>query len=131
MAPDPSPSGSLQPLGPPTVFTTLVTLNLFDNPDKEELFHLLSKQVVHIQSDERRFTAHVMIRSIQTPSIIYQILCRVHTKKMTLGLCFTHDSSMSGYTRIMICTIDKDVLGLAFSIYHTIEVNKLQVAFGV
>ena len=38
---------------------------------------------------------------------------------------------MSGYNCIMIRTIDTDVLVLAISIYNTIQVNKLWVAFGV
>lgn len=103
--------------------------------NKEELFHLLSEQVVKIQhqplEDQKEiYSTYEDSVYSNTGNSLSKLAPRTHEEADTRIMLHAYDASTSGYRRIMIRTEDTAVLVLAISIYHTILVDELWVAFG-
>lgn len=104
--------------------------------NKEELFHLLSEQLIHtdeavLVDKEIRSTHEESVLSYGSDGQLSNIMPCTHEEADTRILLHVHDASLCGYTRIMIRTIDTDVVVLALSIFPWIAADELWVAFGV
>ena len=105
-------------------------LRVDDN--KTELFHFLAEQVVCIDKGQKLIVSKKgleVIASSQSFDNCSLSLCD-HDEADVKLILHIADMSAKGYKRVMIRTVDTDVLILATAVYTKISVNELWVAFG-
>lgn len=106
-------------------------LRVDDN--KVELFHLLSEQVASLQVESKEIYTTIeekVLHSGSNRQDLSHLEPCTHEEADTRIMLHVKDSAVCGNQKIMIRTIDTDVVVLAISIFHIIPINELWMAFG-
>ena len=102
--------------------------------NKVELFHFLSEQAALLQVAEGKEVYTTLEEKVLHSGSNRQDLSRlepcIHEEADTRIMLHAKDSAVSGNERIIIRTIDTDIVVLSISIFHVVPVYKLWVAFG-
>lgn len=101
--------------------------------NKKELFDLLSNYVQSIQIDGKQIIVTRDTGAISSTSISnsHMISPCNHEEADTRVLLHAHHAVVQGYSRIMIRTVDTDVIVLAIANFKKIGCQELWIAFGV
>ena len=106
-------------------------MRLDDN--KSELFHYLSQQCVTIEcADNKQVVStlsETVLTSLQTQDISAISPCN-HEKADTRLVLHAQDACNHGYHKLIIRTVDSDVLVIAVALCHYIKPQELWIAFG-
>ncbi|KAK3742923.1 hypothetical protein QZH41_015294 [Actinostola sp. cb2023] len=105
-------------------------LRVDDN--KEELFHLLAEQsvLIHVEGKELYSTYEEKALCSSERHDLSNLEPCTQEEADTRILLHVLDASLSGHRKIMIRTIDTDVVVLAISIFHVISVDELWISYG-
>ncbi|KAK3740395.1 hypothetical protein QZH41_000916 [Actinostola sp. cb2023] len=105
-------------------------LRVDDN--KEELFHLLAEQsvLIHVEGKELYSTYEEKALCSSERNDLSNLEPCTQEEADTRILLHVLDASLSGHRKIMIRTIDTDVVVLAISIFHVISVDELWISYG-
>jgi hypothetical protein len=105
-------------------------LRVDDN--KTELFHFLAEQAVSVEQGQKLIVSTQGGRVIASSELFdtSPISPCNHEEADVKLILHIADMSGQGYKRVMIRTVDTDVLVLAVAVYPKISLNELWVAFG-
>jgi hypothetical protein len=101
--------------------------------NKVELFHLLSEQIALIRVENKEIYTTVeenVLYSGSRRDDLSSLEPCSHEEADTRIMLHVQDAAVCGHQRIMIRTIDTDVVALAISIFHIVPVIELWIAFG-
>ena len=103
--------------------------------NKSELFYLLAQDVVNcsaVQSFEGAVLATDTEEVVSSRDIDLHNVCLCnHEEADTRILLHVKDAAATGHRNVAIRTVDTDVLILAVSYFHELNINELWVEFGV
>ena len=101
--------------------------------NKVELFSMLSKVVVEIDVNGKNVFAtdgENALCSSKSQNMDQMSPC-IHEKADTRIIIHCFDAARKGHQKLMIRTVDTDVMIIAVSYYHLLNVQELWVAFGI
>ena len=103
------------------------------NENKEELFHFLADQLVSVEAE------HGQVISTKGDSVVFNgqrydisslAPCK-HEEADTRLLLHAADAGKCGFNKIMLRTVDTDVLVIAIAAFHKLALSELWIVFGV
>ena len=101
--------------------------------NKEELFHFLVDQLVSVEAEHGQVTStkgDSVVCNGQRDDISGLAPCK-HEETDTRLLLLAADAGKCGFNKIMLRTIDTDVLVIAIATFHELALSELWIAFGV
>ena len=101
--------------------------------NKVELFHLLSEQIAMLRVGNKEIYTTIeenVLHSGSRRDDLSSLEPCSHEEADTRIMLHVQDAAVCGHQRIMIRTIDTDVVALAIAIFHTVPVIELWIAFG-
>lgn len=103
---------------------------LREDKNKTDLFEFLAIHVATIQTEKKVITTYKENVMSANPCDISSLAPCFHEEADTWLFVHAADAVKEGHQRIMIRTVDTDVVILAISIIPTLNVTELWVAFG-
>lgn len=101
--------------------------------NKVELFHMLAGQLTSLQVEGKEIYTTLEEKALHYGSQrddLSNLEPCTHEEADTRIMLHVKDASVCGYRKIMIRTIDTDVVVLAISIFHIVDVDELWLSFG-
>ena len=100
--------------------------------NKQELFKLFANAIVKMKPDRQRLYSTDGDKVLSNPPSLCKERIQPCTQMEADGRLILHaaDASSSGYKKIMIRTVDTDVVILAVAFFQQLNIEELWVAFG-
>lgn len=101
--------------------------------NKEELFHFLADQFVSVEAEHGQVIStkgDSVVCNGQRDDISSLAPCK-HEEADTRLLLHAADAGKCGFTKVMLRTVDTDVLVIAIATFHELALSELWIAFGV
>jgi len=99
--------------------------------NKQELFKLLANAIVKMETEGQRLYTTDGDKVLSNPPLLSKERIQPSTQMEADGRLILHASdASSGYKKIMIRTVDTDVVILAVAFFHQLNIEELWVAFG-
>ena len=101
--------------------------------NKEELFHFLADQLVSVEAEHGQVIStkgDSVVCNGQRDDISGLAPCK-HEEVDTRLLLLAADAGKCGFNKIMLRTIDTDVLVIAIAAFHELALSELWIAFGI
>ena len=101
--------------------------------NKEELFHFLADQLVSVEAEHGQVIStkgDSVVCNGQRDDISSLAPCK-NEEADTRLLLHAADAGKCGFNRIMLRTVDTDVLVIAIAAFHELALSELWIAFGV
>lgn len=106
---------------------------LMVDKNKEELFHFLADQLVSVEAEHGQVIStkgDSVVCNGQRDDISSLAPCK-HEEADTRLLLHAADAGKCGFTKIMLRTVDTDVLVIAIATFDELTLSELWIAFGV